>query len=76
MQTHARDPMTGRRVRIFDPRRQRWSRHFLWSDDGTRVLGRTATGRATVVALQLNNVIAVTVRHEWVAIGWHPPDDV
>lgn len=73
MQTHARDPWTSRRVRLFDPRRQRWARHFLWSDDGTRIIGRTACGRATVVALQLNHVIAMMVRREWVAAGWHPP---
>lgn len=73
-QTHARDPVTGRRVRLFNPRRQRWSRHFQWSEDGTRIIGRTACGRATVVALQLNHVIAVMVRREWVAAGWHPPE--
>lgn len=72
-QTHARDPGTSRLVRLFNPRRQRWARHFLWSDDGTRIIGRTACGRATVVALQLNHVIAVMVRREWVAAGWHPP---
>src|SRR3989304_4087779 len=31
--THARDPQTGRIVPIFNPRRQRWSRHFVWSED-------------------------------------------
>ena len=72
-QTHARDPVTGRRVRLFNPRRQRWSRHFLWSQEGTQIIGRTACGRATVVALQLNSVISVMVRREWVAAGWHPP---
>jgi len=72
-QTHAHDPETGRRVRLFNPRRQRWARHFLWSDDGTRIIGRSTCGRATVVALQLNHVIAVMVRREWVAAGWHPP---
>lgn len=74
-QTHARDPVTSRRVKLFNPRRQRWSTHFTWSEDGTKVLGRTVCGRATVVALQLNNVLAVMVRREWVAAGWHPPDD-
>ena len=74
-QTHARDPATGRRVRLFNPRRQRWSRHFLWSEDGTHIIGRTTCGRATIIALQLNNVIAVIVRREWAAAGWHPPED-
>jgi hypothetical protein len=74
-QTHGRDPLTGRRVRLFHPRRQRWRRHFQWSPDGTMILGRTATGRATVVALHLNNLVAVTVRRNWVTAGWHPPRD-
>jgi hypothetical protein len=74
-QTHGRDPLSGRRVRLFNPRRQRWSRHFAWSDDGIRIIGRTACGRATVLALQLNNPIAVLVRREWVGAGWHPPRD-
>jgi 5-methylcytosine-specific restriction endonuclease McrA len=72
-QTHADDPPAGKRIRLFDPRKQRWQRHFKWSDDGTRAIGRTVCGRATVAALQLNNVIAVMVRREWVAAGWHPP---
>jgi hypothetical protein len=72
-QTHAVDPLTGRRVQLYNPRKQRWSRHFHWSADGTQIIGRTASGRATVVALQLNNVIAVMVRRSWVSAGWHPP---
>ena len=75
-QTDCLDPETGRRVRLFDPRRQRWTDHFVWSGDGTRILGMTPCGRATVIALQLNTVIAVLVRHEWVAAGWHPPANI
>ena len=45
-------------MRLFDPRRQRWSEHFAWSDDGTRVIGRTPCGRATVL-WQEGNRIAV-----------------
>jgi hypothetical protein len=58
---------------LFDPRRQIWSEHFAWSEDGTRVLGATPCGRATVLALELNSLIAVSVRRYWVAAGWHPP---
>jgi HNH endonuclease len=72
-QTHVIDPLTRRRIRLFNPRRQQWSRHFAWSEDGTQIIGRTACGRATVVALRLNNPIAVKVREAWVAVGWHPP---
>ena len=73
VQTYVVDPMTGRSVRLFNPRTQRWAQHFRWSADGTQIEGRTAAGRATVFALQLNNVIAVTVRRAWVSAGWHPP---
>ncbi len=41
IQTHGRDPITGRRVKLFNPRRQRWKRHFTWSSDGTRIIGLT-----------------------------------
>ena len=75
VQTHASDPITGRRNRLFNPRKQLWSRHFKWSEDGTRIIGRTACGRVTVVALRLNNVISLMVRREWVSAGWHPPAD-
>ena len=73
VQTECLDPDTGQRVRLFDPRRQSWTDHFSWSADGTRVLGQTPCGRATVLALQLNGLVAVTVRRCWVAAGWHPP---
>lgn len=67
------DPLTKRQIKLFNPRTQRWSRHFKWSADGTQMIGKTATGRATVIALQLNNYLAVMVRREWVGAGWFPP---
>lgn len=75
IQTQGYDPVTGRQVRLFNPRQQRWTEHFAWSEDGTRIVGLTDCGRATVLARQLNNVIAVMVRREWVAAGWHPPEE-
>jgi Zn ribbon nucleic-acid-binding protein len=73
--THARDPQTRRRVRLFHPRRQKWARHFRWSEDGTQIIGLTACGRATVEALQMNHPDMVRARRNWVAAGWHPPKD-
>jgi len=73
VQTHAYDPFTQRRVRLFNPRRQKWKRHFDWSQEGTEIIGLTACGRATVVALKLNNIFATTARREWGSVGWHPP---
>jgi hypothetical protein len=39
------------------------------------IVGKTPCGRATVLALQLNFWIAVQVRRQWVAAGWHPPSE-
>lgn len=49
--THGYDSVSRRRVRLFNPRIQKWRGHFYWSEDGVRVMGRTACGRATVIAL-------------------------
>lgn len=72
--TSAVDPETGREVALFNPRRQRWSEHFRWSEDGLLVLGLTPTGRATAAALHLaDDPDALTVRSYWILAGWHPP---
>jgi HNH endonuclease len=73
--TMAIDPLTGEPVALFNPRQQRWAEHFAWSEDGTRVVGKTAIGRATVLALQMNRAMIVVARRRWVAVGWHPPED-
>src|SRR5437899_1000802 len=44
------DPATGKLVLLFNPRRQKWKRHFSW--DGALLRGRTAVGRATVAVLE------------------------
>jgi hypothetical protein len=67
------DPQSGQWVSLFNPRQQRWEDHFVWSANGAEIIGLTATGRATVIALRLNNVLAITVRQNWVKAGWHPP---
>jgi len=69
------DPETGAKVKLFNPRRQQWGDHFSWSEDGTRIEGKTDVGRATVVALQLNRPGLVFARRLWVSVGWHPPED-
>ena len=69
----AGDPTTGEDVPLFDPRRQVWSEHFAWAEAATLIVGLTATGRATVSALDLNRRLLVEARRMWVAAGWHPP---
>jgi hypothetical protein len=60
-------------VGLFNPRQQVWHEHFAWSGDGVSIVGLTACGRSTVVALKLNNALALKVRGHWMRAGWHPP---
>lgn len=71
----ATDPDTGERVPLYNPRTQRWTEHFEWSVDGSRIEGQTPTGRATVEALRLNNDFIVVARRFWIEAGWWPPHD-
>ena len=69
----APDPLDGRVVPLFHPRRDAWSDHFTWSADETRVVGITPTGRATVEKLKLNRVELVNLRRVLRVQGEHPP---
>ena len=71
-QTHGTDSLSQRKVPLFNPRRQSWKRHFKLVN-GIEIVGKTAVGRATVIALQMNNRLAVTVRQNWFIAGWYPP---
>ncbi len=70
-QTQGLDPVTGRRLRLFNPRRQVWERHFRMNDDGT-IIGRTARGRATIEALHMNYTPSVMIRRNLLRAGWQP----
>ena len=72
IRSHTQDARTGRSVPLLHPRRQRWKRHFTWSDDGTQIIGRTATGRATVETLRMNHTAMCNLRRAWYAVGIHP----
>lgn len=71
--TSVRDPLTGKRVPLFNPRRLLWNDHFQWSDDGVRIIGKTAIGRASTEALKLNRVRLLVARQAWARWGLHPP---
>jgi hypothetical protein len=71
--THAFNPQTGRLAPLFNPRRQRWLQHFAWSEDLLLIIGRTATGRATVEALHLNRPALLNLRRALGILGIHPP---
>jgi hypothetical protein len=66
------DPRTGRLTRLYNPRRQKWSRHFRW--DGAEIRGRTAVGRVTVEILNLNDLQSVQTRASLIREGLIDPD--
>ena len=46
------DPDTGQTTRLFHPRTDNWSDHFMRVE--ANIIGKTSTGRATVWVLQMN----------------------
>ena len=60
-------PGSRRLTRLFDPRRQKWDRHFRW--DGPVLIGRMAIGRTTIEVLQINCEPAVSLRESLIAEG-------
>ncbi len=73
--THGFDLITFERVELFNPRIQIWNEHFVWSNDQTEILGKTACGRATVSALKLNSPFYTIAREFWKLTGVFPPKD-
>jgi hypothetical protein len=70
------DLETGEAVPLFNPRQQKWTEHFRWTDGGLRIVGITPVGRATAGALHLGtDPDALIVRSYWIAAGWHPPHE-
>jgi hypothetical protein len=66
------DPVTQQLVDLFHPRQQSWQEHFTWDERFELIIGLTATGRATVEALQLNRPELMNLRRLLYAAGEHP----
>jgi hypothetical protein len=47
--------------------------HFAWEQRGLLIVGSTACGRGTVVALQLNDAYHLSARTVWIMAGAYPP---
>ena len=67
------DSETKKSVKLFNPRKQKWKEHFEFSENYSKIIGKTACGRATVRALQINREQAVSARIVWVIANWYPP---
>jgi hypothetical protein len=66
-----RNPQTGRMVRLFNPRKDRWRRHFEWN--GPYLVGCRHTGRVTIALLGFNRPEAVDFREYLIVEGSFPP---
>ena len=64
------DPVSGKLTRLFNPRRQRWLRHFRF--EGPVLIGQTAIGRTTIRMLQMNREEAIILRESLMAEGVFP----
>lgn len=64
------DPLTGHIVPLYNPRTQQWRRHFRLN--GAIIEPLTASGRATVRLLRLNDEMHVFDRELLIATGHYP----
>ena len=71
-QFEALDLETGVIASLFNPRLATWNEHFEWDMASIRIIGLTACGRATVLALNFNNDRALQARSIWVGAGLFP----
>ncbi len=67
-----RDRLTRRLAPLFNPRRQKWSRHFRW--EGPYLVGRTPSGRVTIAHLRINSPARVALREQLIEGGMFPPE--
>ena len=73
VKTKAIDNLTGKSVKLFNPRKQNWQEHFEFSKNFSEIIGKTPCGRATVDALQMNNLYQITARLAWSETTKFPP---
>jgi 5-methylcytosine-specific restriction endonuclease McrA len=79
--THGPDSQTQTIVPLFNPRQDKWSEHFAWTQDGIRITSHTPIGHVTCDRLDMNDDrypdedSIRSVRRLWVSAGWHPPAD-
>jgi hypothetical protein len=67
------DPRTKRLVELFHPRAHIWSKHLVRK--GAFIRGLSAIGRATVAALNMNDLQRLELRLELIAEDILPPNE-
>ena len=64
------DAVTLETVKLFNPREDVWSEHFEKQTQlPYQILGKTATGRATIARLDMNSSLQLRARRLWVDLG-------
>jgi hypothetical protein len=67
------DPVSGRSVRLFNPRSDSWDEHFSWSTDTRGALvGQTDIARATIERLRINDPDMIALRNLLIELGLLP----
>lgn len=73
--TEVFDDSTGRSIRLFNPRGDRWRDHFAWSEDGILIVAKSFIGSATINFLDLNRPRILRIRAADISVGQHPLDE-
>lgn len=63
------DPLTGMDVRLFNPRIDNWTAHFLLNRETDKIEGQTPIGRTTVEVLQINVEQPIRARRNLINFG-------
>ncbi len=63
------DPQTGMNIRLFNPRIDDWTVHFLLNHETGEIQGQTTIGRTTVKVLQMNAEQPIGARRLLIGIG-------
>jgi predicted subunit of tRNA(5-methylaminomethyl-2-thiouridylate) methyltransferase len=69
------DPELKSEITLFNPRKQEWNEHFIWSSDKLKIIGLTPIGKITANTLLLNRERVINIRSADVLVGRHPPID-
>ena len=72
--TEAFDEISQTTAIFYNPRKDVWNEHFVWSEDFTEIIGKTAKGRVTVEVLKLNRQRVKNLRRVLILAGEHPPN--
>ena len=65
--------LDGKLFPLFNPRKQKWKRHFRWEQ--TTLVGKTRTGIVTIHVLNINDPSRIMLRENLVFEGRFPPDE-